>query len=156
MDVSLVVRFVNQLRGGAEAARRDLQSFAAAVKNVQTGIKEGFKQSGIQKLLSVENIEEATKNAETALQKARGRLMGAIGQGMALAAPVIAAMRFDQSMKGLEKVLDAPIERLKELRKFALETSTKIPLAAREIIELMSEASQAVSMKKTLRHLRSM
>uniref|UniRef100_UPI0035D066D2 phage tail tape measure protein n=1 Tax=Bartonella sp. AA1HLJMS TaxID=3243424 RepID=UPI0035D066D2 len=84
-----------------------------------------------------------TKNAENAFIQARGRMVGAIAQTATLIAPLYKAMQFDQSMKGLEKVLDAPLDRLKELRRFALETSTKIPLAAREVLELMTSASQA-------------
>ncbi|WP_246798886.1 phage tail tape measure protein, partial [Bartonella tribocorum] len=90
-----------------------------------------------------EHLSEATAHAENAYIHVRGRMVGAVAQTASLIAPLYKAMQFDQSMKGLEKVLDAPLNRLKELRRFALETSTKIPLAAREVLELMTSASQA-------------
>ncbi|UTO29273.1 phage tail tape measure protein [Bartonella harrusi] len=138
MDVSLVVRFVNHLQEGIASAKRDLQAFSADVAHLQKQTRQHF-----QKWFDPQHLEDATKNAELAFIQARGRMVGAIAQTATLIAPLYKAMQFDQSMKGLEKVLDAPLHRLKELRRFALETSTKIPLAAREVLELMTSASQA-------------
>ncbi|VEJ44891.1 phage tail tape measure protein [Bartonella vinsonii] len=138
MDVSLVVRFVNHLQEGIASAKRDLQAFSADVAHFQNKTRQHFKN-----WFDPEHLEDATKNAENAFNQARGRMVGALAQTATLIAPLYKAMQFDQSMKGLEKVLDAPLDRLKELRRFALETSTKIPLAAREVLELMTSASQA-------------
>ncbi|WP_455475443.1 phage tail tape measure protein [Bartonella sp. B17] len=138
MDVSLVVRFVNHLQEGIASAKRDLKAFSSDVARFQKETQQSFKN-----WFSSDHIHEATKNAEVAFSHARGRMVGAIAQTATLVAPLYKAMQFDQSMKGLEKVLDAPLHRLVELRRFALETSTKIPLAAREILELMTSASQA-------------
>ncbi|WP_375674723.1 phage tail tape measure protein, partial [Bartonella sp. CL100XZDX] len=138
MDVSLVVRFVNHLQEGIASAKRDLAAFSSDVAHFQNKTRQHFKG-----WFDPEHLEDATKNAENAFNHARGRMVGAIAQTATLIAPLYKAMQFDQSMKGLEKVLDAPLDRLKELRRFALETSTKIPLAAREVLELMTSASQA-------------
>ncbi|WP_375669140.1 phage tail tape measure protein [Bartonella sp. MR168JLCBS] len=138
MDVSLVVRFVNHLQEGIASAKRDLAAFSSEVAHFQNKTRQHFKN-----WFDPEHLEDATKNAENAFNHARGRMVGAIAQTATLIAPLYKAMQFDQSMKGLEKVLDAPLDRLKELRRFALETSTKIPLAAREVLELMTSASQA-------------
>ncbi|WP_375644983.1 phage tail tape measure protein, partial [Bartonella sp. MR100HLJHH] len=138
MDVSLVVRFVNHLQEGIASAKRDLAAFSSEVAHFQNKTRQHFKN-----WFDPEHLEDATKNAENAFIQARGRMVGAIAQTATLIAPLYKAMQFDQSMKGLEKVLDAPLDRLKELRRFALETSTKIPLAAREVLELMTSASQA-------------
>ncbi|WP_375697393.1 phage tail tape measure protein [Bartonella sp. AC329YNZD] len=138
MDVSLVVRFVNHLQEGIASAKRDLKALSADVAHFQSQTRKHFKGR-----FDSEHLEDATKNAENAFIQARGRMVGAIAQTKTLIAPLYKAMQFDQSMKGLEKVLDAPLNRLKELRRFALETSTKIPLAAREVLELMTSASQA-------------
>ncbi|WP_375669809.1 phage tail tape measure protein, partial [Bartonella sp. CL29QHWL] len=138
MDVSLVVRFVNHLQEGIASAKRDLAAFSSDVAHFQNKTRQHFKN-----WFDPEHLEDATKNAENAFIQARGRMVGAIAQTATLIAPLYKAMQFDQSMKGLEKVLDAPLDRLKELRRFALETSTKIPLAAREVLELMTSASQA-------------
>ncbi|ACS51775.1 phage tail protein [Bartonella grahamii as4aup] len=138
MDVSLVVRFVNHLQEGIASAKRDLAAFSSDVAHLQNKTRQHFKG-----WFDPEHLEDATKNAKNAFIQARGRMVGAIAQTATLIAPLYKAMQFDQSMKGLEKVLDAPLHRLKELRRFALETSTKIPLAAREVLELMTSASQA-------------
>ncbi|WP_336288660.1 phage tail tape measure protein, partial [Bartonella sp. CB60] len=138
MDVSLVVRFVNHLQEGIASAKRDLRAFGLDVANFQKETQRNFKN-----WFSSDHIRETTKNAEIAFSHARGRMVGALAQTATLIAPLYKAMQFDQSMKGLEKVLDAPLHRLVELRRFALETSTKIPLAAREVLELMTSASQA-------------
>ncbi|KEG17036.1 phage tail tape measure protein [Bartonella bacilliformis] len=138
MDISLVVRFVNQLQEGISSAKRDLQTFGSDVAHFQKETQKHFKN-----WFSSENLEEARNNADIAFSHARGRMVGAIAQTATLIAPLYKAMQFDQSMKGLEKVLDAPLDRLKELRRFALETSTQIPLAAREVLQLMTSASQA-------------
>ncbi len=45
-------------------------------------------------------------------------------------------------MRGLDKVLDVSAERLNTLRKFAIETSAQVPVAARDLLELMSNAAQ--------------
>ncbi len=79
---------------------------------------------------------------EARASHARSRLTGALGMALSLAAPVKLAADFDQSFKGLEKVVDAPLKRLQELRKFALDTSAIVPVAAKDIIELMAEAAQ--------------
>ncbi|WP_375642594.1 phage tail tape measure protein, partial [Bartonella sp. CM100XJJH] len=138
MDVSLVVRFVNHLQEGIASAKRDLAAFSSDVAHFQNKTRHHFKG-----WFDPEHLEDATRNAENAFNQARGRMVGALAQTATLIAPLYKAMQFDQSMKGLEKVLDAPLHRLKELRRFALETSTKIPLAAREVLELMTSASQA-------------
>lgn len=127
MDVSLVVRFVKHLQEGIASAKRDLQAFSSDVAHLQNKTRQDFKN-----WFDPKHLEDATRNAETAFSHARGRMVGTIDQTATLIAPLYKAMQFDQSMKGLEKVLDAPFHRLKELRRFALETSTKIPLATRE------------------------
>ncbi|WP_019219092.1 phage tail tape measure protein [Bartonella florencae] len=138
MDVSLVVRFVNHLQEGIASAKRDLRAFSLDIAHFQNQTRKHFKG-----WFDPEHLKQATANAESAYIHARGRMVGAVAQTATLIAPLYKAMQFDQSMKGLEKVLDAPLDRLKELRRFALETSTKIPLAAREVLELMTSASQA-------------
>lgn len=138
MDVSLVVRFVKHLQEGIASAKRDLKAFSLDIAHFQNQTRKHFKG-----WLNPEHLKQATANAESAYIHARGRMVGAVDQTATLIAPLYKAMQFDQSMKGLEKVLDAPLDRLKELRRFALETSTKIPLAAREVLELMTSASQA-------------
>src|SRR5690606_30459116 len=125
-----LIRLVDQFTGPAQKVRGSLENIGAGIKK----FGDGFQ---------IENLEQATKNAEAKLTQARSKLLGAFGQALAIGAPVIKAAQFDQSMKGLEKVLnDLPVERVQQLRKFALDTSALIPVAAKDILELMSEAAQ--------------
>ncbi|MBE0693799.1 MAG: phage tail tape measure protein, partial [Aquamicrobium sp.] len=142
MDVSLLIRLIDQVSAPAKKVGEALNGIGDRAGELAQEFRSGFGQA-IRQGFSVENIETATKNAEVAIGRARGRLMGAFGQMMALAAPVIQSGRFDQSIRGLDKVLDVTIERLAELRRFALDTSALVPIAARDLVELMSEAAQA-------------
>lgn len=137
MDVSLLIRLIDQASGPAQKIKAGLQGISGVV----SGMKQGFGQA-IREGFSVQNIETATQNAERALTNARSRLLGAFGMAVSLAAPVMKAASFDQSMRGLDKVLDVTHSRLQQLRKFALDTSTQVPIAAGSLIELMSEAAQ--------------
>lgn len=137
MDVSLLIRLIDQASGPAKKIAGALRG----IGDVAQGMKEGFGQA-IRQGFSVENIASATTNAEQALERARGRLLGAVGMAMTLAAPVIQSGKFDQSMRGLDKVLDVTHTRLQQLRKFALDTSAIVPIAAGSLVELMAEAAQ--------------
>ncbi|MFT4162868.1 phage tail tape measure protein [Shinella sp.] len=137
MDVSLLIRLIDQATGPAKKIADSLRG----IGDVASGLKEGFGQA-IRQGFSAENIETATRNAEQALSRARGRLLGAVAMAMSVAAPVVEAGKFDQSMRGLDKVLDVTESRLSQLRKFALDTSAMVPIAARSLVELMAEAAQ--------------
>lgn len=137
MDVSLLIRLIDQASGPAQKIKAGL----LGISGVVAGMKEGFGQA-IRQGFSAENIAQATQNAERALENARSRLLGAFGMAVTLAAPVMKAASFDQSMRGLDKVLDVTHSRLQQLRKFALDTSAIVPIAAGSLVELMSEAAQ--------------
>jgi TP901 family phage tail tape measure protein len=137
MDVSLLIRLIDQASGPAQKIKAGLQGISGVV----SGMKQGFGQA-IREGFSVQNIETATQNAERALTNARSRLLGAFGMAVSIAAPVMKAASFDQSMRGLDKVLDVTHSRLLQLRKFALDTSAIVPIAAGSLVELMSEAAQ--------------
>ncbi len=137
MDVSLLIRLIDQFSAPAKTIAGKLKAIGDTAKEMGSAfgqsVREGF---------SVDNVEKASANAEQALSKARARLLGAFGMAMTLGAPVVQAAQFDQSMRGLDKVLDVSGERLANLRKFALDTSAEVPIAARDLVDLMSEAAQ--------------
>lgn len=137
MDVSLLIRLVDQFTGPAGKIAQSLTTIGDGARELRDGFNQAIRQG-----FSVDNIEKAAANAEQALSRARGRLLGAFALATTLAAPVVQAGKFDQSFKGLEKVLDVSISRLKELRRFALDTSAIVPIAARDIVDLMAEAAQ--------------
>lgn len=137
MEASLLIRLIDQVSGPGSKITGTIRAIGAAA----SGLREGFGKA-IRDGFSVANIEQATKNAEHALEKARGRLLGALAMATSIGAPVVQAAQFDQSMRGLDKVLDVSAERLNTLRKFAIETSAQVPVAARDLLELMSNAAQ--------------
>lgn len=137
MDASILIRLIDQASGPAAKIATGLRGIGSAVGQMKQGFGDAIRQG-----FSVENVEAATKNAEAALDRARGRLLGAFGMAMTLAVPVMKSAEFDQSMRGLDKVLDVTQSRLEQLRKFALDTSTTVPIAASGLIDLMTEAAQ--------------
>ncbi|WP_052819761.1 phage tail tape measure protein [Agrobacterium sp. SUL3] len=107
MDLSFVIRLVDQLTGPAAKVKKGMLDIGEAAKQGLSGaFKEGF---------SVENIETATKNAEAALRDARSRMMGAVGQAIALAAPVIKAADFQDAFIDFANVAEIPVERMGEI-----------------------------------------
>lgn len=143
MEVSTIIRLFNQFSAGAKKFKDDLSSIGQYTKQFGKDFSAGFNETPWKKILSVKNLEKATVAAETKLLAARGRLFGILGRSFALTTPIQSAIDFDQPMKELERALGVPLERMKELRGFALKTSSELALAAKDIVELMSEASQA-------------
>lgn len=101
MDVSFIIRLIDQFTAPAKKVRESASGIGQALKAGGEGfagaIKEGF---------SVGNIEAATKNAQDKLNQARGRLLGAFGQAMTLAAPIRSAIEWENAMLGVSKQLD--------------------------------------------------
>lgn len=135
MNVALVLRLVDQLSAPLSKAKKGLQG-------LREGISQGFQNSGLNQLFDPKRLDANLRANERRIAETRGRLMGAFGQALTLAAPVKLAADFDQAFKGVEKVVDAPRKRLGELRQFALKTSMMVPVAARDLLDLMAEAAQ--------------
>lgn len=83
MEASLLIRLIDQVTGPAGKVRDALKG----VGDMAGELKRGFNRA-IRQGFSVENIETATRDAEAALSRARSRLLGAVGMGLALAAPL--------------------------------------------------------------------
>lgn len=135
MNVALILSLVDQLSGPLSKVKKGVQGF-------RDNLSKGWKDGGGARLFDPVRLEENLRLNERRIQETRGRLMGAFGTALTLAAPVKLAADFDQSFKGVEKVVDAPKKRLAELRDFALRTSMQVPVAARDLLELMAEAAQ--------------
>ncbi|MBA4783658.1 MAG: phage tail tape measure protein [Rhizobiales bacterium] len=138
MKVSMLLKLVDQFTQPLERARTSLGQFR---KGVEDNISKPFKK-GAAPLFDPAQFEANIERSNQRIAAARARLLGAFGQALVLSAPIKLAAGFDQSFKGLEKVVEAPLSRLQELREFALDTSAKIPVAARDIVELMAAAAQ--------------
>lgn len=142
MSAAVVVSIIDQFSQNGAKFKATMKGMKRQVGEFSRGLKSGVKAE-LMPRFDVANFDRNLAMMEQRVSKARGRLLGAVGMAMAIAAPLKMSAGFDQTFKGLEKVLDnVPISRLKQLRKFALETSTLVPIASRELIELMAEASQ--------------
>ncbi|MGK9040781.1 phage tail tape measure protein [Rhizobium sp. SA279] len=107
MDISFVIRLIDQLTGPAKKVKSGLLDLGQAAKQGFSGaIKDGF---------TVENIETATRNAEAALRDARGRMLGAFGQAMTLAAPIFKGANFQDAFIDFANVAEIPIDRMGEI-----------------------------------------
>ena len=138
MNLSLIVSMLNNTRAGANKINSTLDS----VRNKARQAGKGFVD-GVAPAFTGDAFEQNLSKLEQRASKARGRLVGALAMGAALFVPVRLAAQFDQSMKGLEKVLNnVSTDRLKELRDFLLNTSKIVPIAARDLTDLMAEAAQ--------------
>ena len=141
MNAAVVVSLIDQFSANGAKFKSTLKSMKGQVRDFAGGLKSGIKAE-LAPRFDAANFDKQMGVLDARVSKARSRLMGAVGMAIALAMPLKLAAQFDQSFKGLEKVVDAPISKLKQLRKFALETSTLVPIAARDVLELMSEAAQ--------------
>lgn len=90
MNLSMVVRLVDQFTQPARKLRDGLRGLA-------TGIRQGFSEAIVEGL-SGTNIDRAMANAEAAVNRHRGRLVGAFGQALALAAPVLNLGQFETQL----------------------------------------------------------
>lgn len=141
MSLSMVVSMFDQYSAPAAKFKRTLKNMKKQVHDFGRGLKSGV-QAELFPRFQQERFASELRTMEDRVSKSQARLRAGAAQLLLLAAPIKMAADFDQSFKGLEKVVDAPISRLKELRKFALSTSALIPIAAKDIIELMAEAAQ--------------
>mgnify|MGYP001050391357 CR=1 FL=1 len=133
MDVSLLIRLIDQ----ASAPAKKIADSLRGIGDVAGEMKRGFGEA-IRHGFSVENIETATKNAEAALQQARSRLVGAIGMGIALAAPVIKAADFQAAFIDFANVAEIPIERMAEIEARLIAATRVTGKNKSELLDILS------------------
>lgn len=79
MNVSLILRLVDMTASGASSVRRGLSGIRKTLSEIRSdtakAIREGFTAA---------NVDASIAQLETGLNRARGRLVGAFGQGLAL------------------------------------------------------------------------
>lgn len=83
MEASLLIRLIDQVTGPAAGVRKALRGIKDGAGEFRSGFRDAIRDG-----FSTENIEQATRKAETALRKSRERLRGALAMGLALAAPI--------------------------------------------------------------------
>lgn len=135
MNLSLIVDLVNNTQAGARKIKDTLQ-------DIREGASQGLRDSLVP-AFSSDQFDKNISKLDNRVNEARGKLLGAAAMLTSVLAPVKLAANFDQSFRGVQKVLnDVPTEKVKELRKFLLETSSQMPLSAANLSELMASAIQ--------------
>lgn len=130
MDISFVIRLVDEFSGRAKGIRENLKGMGSAARDgFSSAIKEGF---------SIENIETASKNAEAALLQARSRMIGAIGQAITLAAPVIKAGNFQEAFIDFANVAEIPVDKMQEVEAALVAATRTTGKNKSELLEILS------------------
>lgn len=142
MDVSLLIRLIDQVSEPAKKVGDALNGIGDQAGELAAEFKAGFGQA-IREGFSVENVEHATKNAEAALGRARGRLMGALGQALALGAPVKLSADFQTAMNRVQALSKATAEELEALRNQALELGRTTQFTTNQAADAMGFLAMA-------------
>tara|TARA_R110002124_G_scaffold284368_1_gene461495 strand:- start:15466 stop:17775 length:2310 start_codon:yes stop_codon:yes gene_type:complete len=90
MNLSLIIRLLDQF---SQPAKRLRDTAKAVATDMRAGFASAFREG-----FSVANVEASIANAEGALGRARGRLMGALSMGAAIAAPIINLGKFESQL----------------------------------------------------------
>lgn len=133
MDVSLLIRLIDQASGPAKKIADGLRRIGTGATEMKRGFGEAIRQG-----FSVENIETATRNAEQALDRARSRLLGGIGMALTLAAPVIKAGNFQEAFIDFANVAEIPIERMSEIEARLVAATRTTGKNKSELLEILS------------------
>lgn len=133
--------------------RTDVRDLEKAYKNGSISAEE-YARSHARLTRELNNAERAqtrlarannlSQRADAFQSRMRGGLMGAVGMGLALAAPVHAAMQFESVMADVRKVVDFDTpEQFKAMEKDLLKLSTRIPMTAEGLAEIAAAGGQA-------------
>ncbi len=97
---------------------------------------------------SMKGMQGAAERNRRQLNRMQGQMLGAVGTGYVLArsiaAPVKSAMQFESAMSDVKKVVDfdSP-EGFKKMRKDIIDMSTRMPMTATQIADIVAAAGQA-------------
>ncbi len=138
MEASLLIRLIDELTGPAAKVKKGLQGITEAASGMKQGFAEAIKEG-----FSVENIENATRNAEQALNKSRQRLMGAVGTALALLGPAKMAGDFDEGMRKVGTLIDTTAEPLDHLKREVLDISERVPVALSDLSTALYDVRSA-------------
>ncbi|ADZ72393.1 phage tail tape measure protein [Polymorphum gilvum] len=135
MNVSLLIEFLTK---GGDKVRRDLAGIRSGAKDLREGLAGAIRQG-----FSVENIERATRDAERKLNEARGRLRGAMGSAIALAAPVWTAGNFEAGMADVATLIDTAAESLEEMGSRVLQIADRTPVTLDDLTAALYDVRSA-------------
>lgn len=135
LTTSLVVRLIDKVSRPARGAANSL-----------LGIRSAAESAG--RVGLGDRLQSSMRRNNAALDRARGGMIdaaaGAYALQRALSAPIGAAMRMEDAMADINKVVDFKTpEELAEFERFIMDLSKTIPLAAQELAELAAAGGEA-------------
>lgn len=134
-DLSLVIRLIDQFTQPAKKLR---DGVGGVVRDISDGFADAIRNG-----LTDKNLDAAISQAESQLGRAKGRLMGAIGTGIALFAPVKIAADFETAMNQVAALSGAEGEMLDALRDQALELGRTTQFTASQVADAMGFLAMA-------------
>ncbi|MFC4923855.1 phage tail tape measure protein [Delftia deserti] len=93
----------------------------------------------------------AVEANKTARADARGALFDGAAMAASLAAPLKMAVDFESSMADVDKVMDLDKSGLEEMSSYALDLSKRLPMAAKDIAQILALGGQSGLTKKQLK-----
>ncbi|SDF90150.1 phage tail tape measure protein [Rhodobacter capsulatus] len=131
LNVALILRLIDQFSTPADKVRAAIRGMGNSAKEFRQGfaaqIRAGFSEA---------NIADALAKNERAVAAARGRLMGALGMGLTLAAPVIASGKMQADLIDYGNLAGLTGEKLRALGVDlnALSRASKTGMSAPELL----------------------
>ncbi|WP_444453106.1 phage tail tape measure protein [Rhodobacter capsulatus] len=131
LNVALILRLIDQFSTPADKVRAAIRGMGNSAKE----FRQGFAQQ-IRAGFSEANIADALAKNEQAIASARGRLMGAFGMGLTLAAPVMASGKMQADLIDYGNLAGLTGEKLRSLGVDlnALSRASKTGMSAPELL----------------------
>ncbi|GAV21613.1 phage tail tape measure protein [Carboxydothermus pertinax] len=134
---------LRELEKAQKAGKITAEEYAAAYAKLSAQLQKASSKLSDQ----IQRTEKAAKVQEkisTFRDKMRGNLLGAVETGITLGAPVKAAIEFESAMADVRKVVDFETpQQFKQMGKDILNLSTRIPMAAKDLAQIVAAGGQA-------------
>ena len=138
MDVSLIIRLIDQVSQPAEKMRKAIGSIGETAQEIKKGFGDAFREG-----FSVENIEKATRDAEQAVERSRAKLLGAFAMASSLAAPLFATGRFEEQMRNVGTLVNTAVEDMDAMGRKVLEMSGRLPVELGDLTSALYDVRSA-------------
>lgn len=142
MDVSLIIRLIDQVSAPAQKVGDALGSIGNKAAEGARQMSQGFGQA-IREGFSTENVQKALQETETKFREARSNLTRALGLGAVFAAPVYAAGNFEASMNDIATLIDTTAESLEDMGNNVLAISGRVPVALGDLTSALYDVRSA-------------
>ncbi|GAV24811.1 phage tail tape measure protein [Carboxydothermus islandicus] len=134
---------LRELERAQKAGKITAEEYAAAYAKLSAQLQKASSKLSdqIQRTEKAAKIQEKISNFR---DKMRGNLLGAVETGITLGAPVKAAIEFESAMADVRKVVDFETpQQFKQMGKDILNLSTRIPMAAKDLAQIVAAGGQA-------------